>query len=330
MKPAPLLFEPILKPKVWGGRALERLGKALPHGEPIGESWELADLGSTSVDGGGGDAAHSRVAAGPMRGITLADAINAMGTNLMGDLRLSEDGGFPLLVKFLDARTNLSVQVHPSPEYAAAHPEAHLKTESWYIVDAEPDAMLYIGLKEGVTHEHLRRAISEGTVADLMIRVPAIPGECHTLPSGTVHALGGGVLVAEIQTPSDTTFRVFDWGRTGRTLHVEQALECASLGPLDPQWTRRVTAQDALLARTDFYEIESMRWRDPTSVAFESARPTVLVFLEGSCTLETDDAEPIECSAGDTVLLPAVINAVTIDPKQADAVRALVVEFPAG
>src|SRR5437762_3181589 len=120
--------------KVWGGRRLEAFGKRLPAGKKIGESWELADLASTSPSGGGGAPARSVIGGGSLAGKTLADAMAMWGRDLMGDARRAPSGGFPLLVKFLDASENLSVQVHPSPAYAAAHRDAHLKTECWYII----------------------------------------------------------------------------------------------------------------------------------------------------------------------------------------------------
>lgn len=228
----PLVLEPILKEKVWGGRRLAGYGKALAEGAMVGESWELADLSSTSASGGGGDAAISVIGNGEMKGKTIRDAIEAWGAGMMGDVGLSAEGGFPLLVKYLDAREHLSVQVHPSPAYATQHSEAHLKTESWYVLEAEPGSVIYKGLKDGVTQEHLQNAIESGTVPEVMRSMPAVVGECHTLASGTVHALGAGVLVGEVQTPSDTTYRVYDWaseyGREGRELHVAQAVECAS------------------------------------------------------------------------------------------------------
>ncbi len=236
----PLVFQPIYKQKIWGGRALERLGRVLPGDSSvaIGESWELADLATTSVSGGGGNAAHSVVANGPLAGKTIRELIETYGERLLGKgVAPSADGGFPLLIKFLDAKENLSVQVHPSPEYAAAHPEAHLKSEAWYIVDAEPGAVIYKGIKPGTTPDQLRAAIEANTddaVVPLLSAVPAVKGDCHYLPSGTLHALGAGVLVAEVQTPSDTTFRVYDWGRTDRELHVEQAMACIEFGNPTP------------------------------------------------------------------------------------------------
>ena len=233
----PILFEPIYKEKVWGGRSLERLGRALPGDSAtlVGESWEVADLASTSPSGGGGGAARSRVAHGPLAGRALHELIRDHGPALLGGVALTEEGGFPLLVKYLDARQNLSIQVHPSRDYVARHAGAHLKSEAWYVVDAEPEAVIYKGVVAGTEPEDFAEAVRADSVGELMISVPALAGDCHYLPSGTCHALGAGVLVAEVQTPSDTTFRVYDWGRTDRELHIEAALECIDFGPVDAE-----------------------------------------------------------------------------------------------
>jgi mannose-6-phosphate isomerase len=229
----PLKFEPIYKVKVWGGRTLENLGRQLPAGHLIGESWEIADLGSTAGSGGGGGAERSRVANGPLAGRTLHELIREFGRLLLGTVPLNDRGEFPLLLKYLDARQNLSVQVHPSPAYARCHLAAHLKSEAWYIVQADLNAVIYKGVRDGVSIEQFRAAIEQGEVEPLLMKVAARAGECHYLPSGTCHALGAGIVVAEVQTASDTTFRVFDWGRTGRELHVDAALECIHFGPPD-------------------------------------------------------------------------------------------------
>jgi len=322
MKPYPLIFEPILKDKVWGGRRLERLGKSLPEGALIGESWELADLAGTSADGGGGDAARSIIANGPMRGMTLADAIRAMGPNLMGVLRLSADGGFPLLVKFLDARENLSVQVHPSPDYAASHPGAHLKTESWYIVHADPGAKIYKGVRAGVTRDVFEAHVRDNTVVNDMIAIPARAGDFHHLPSGTCHALGAGVLVAEVQTPSDTTYRVYDWGRSGRALHLHQALQCIDYHPAAPE--SFVAARSDARARrplvhTEFYELAEIRAAggDPLDAPAAAGSPTIWMVLCGGIAIASPlgDFDPVTARTGDTLLLPAMLG-----PAQARAI----------
>lgn len=258
--PHPLVLTPILLPKVWGGRRLSALGKALPDG-PVGESWELADLPTTAASGAGGHAARSIIAQGPLAGKTLHDAMAAWGPGLMGETNPSPDGGFPLLVKYLDAREHLSVQVHPSPAWAAAHPDAHLKTESWFIIAAEPGAQLFVGFKPAVTRDDLARAIADGTVPALMHARPAVPGQCHTLPSGTVHALGAGILIAEVQMPSDTTYRLYDWtreyDRPKRELHIEQALACASFDAPPPPLA--ATGERSVVARTESYTMEVVR-----------------------------------------------------------------------
>lgn len=314
MTPSPLILAPILKEKVWGGRALSSVGKSLPPGKNVGESWELADLVSTSADGGGGEAAHSPIAHGPMRGLTIADAVRAMGSNLLGRVRLTPSGGFPLLVKYLDARENLSVQVHPSPAYAAANSGAHLKTESWYIVSAEPGAVIYKGVKPGVTREAFAAHIADGSVVNDLIAVPARAGELHHLPSGTCHALGAGVVVAEVQTPSDTTFRVFDWGRTGRALHVSQALECIRFGPAEKtEGERAGPGERSLLVSTEFYALAELRLVPgvPHTLRIGGAAPRVWMMLGGSGELRSEAGEfgTLELRTGDTALFPAAMPA---------------------
>ena len=332
----PLILEPILKPKVWGGRRLAEYGKQLPADEPTGESWELADLASTSASGGGGGSAHSKITNGDMQGKTIHDAIEQWGSDLLGDASLSPEGGFPLLVKYLDAREHLSIQVHPSPEYAVAHPDAHLKTESWFILDARPDEhgnppVIYKGFKDGVTREDLRDAIENGSVPEIMRTELAVPGQCHTLPSGTVHALGAGVLVAEIQTPSDTTFRVYDWakeyGRAGRELHIDQAVQCASFDcPPVAEHAEAFLADDMAnlstmppkigstrhsVAKTDFYTIDivSASCESIPVVAKDDDRntPIVVMLLKTmGASIATPDAEH-HLEPGQTVLIPASI-----------------------
>jgi mannose-6-phosphate isomerase len=266
--PYPFVTEPLLYPKVWGGRRLAKLGKHLPpESAPnalIGESWEVADLDATSASGAGGGAACSRVASGAARGGTLRECTRAWGTDLLGPVPPGPHGAFPLLVKYLDAREHLSVQVHPSPAYAKAHPGAHLKTESWLVVAAEPGSLIYKGLADGVGPAEFREHIARGTVAQALHAVPAVVGECHTLPSGTIHALGAGVLVAEVQTPSDTTFRVDDWrtlsNRPQRELHVEQALACIDFDPATGRGPAagRAAPGAPVVARTEFYRIAEL------------------------------------------------------------------------
>jgi mannose-6-phosphate isomerase len=309
-----LTFSPLLFEKVWGGDRLSRFAKPVKPGAKIGESWELVEMGSTSASGAGGGAARSVIADGPLAGKTLREARSVWGAGLLGacDAKNPASANFPLLVKYLDARENLSVQVHPSPAYASAHRDCHLKTECWYILDAEPGAMIYKGVKPGVTRASFEKHIADGSCVDDLIAVPAAAGECHNLPSGTVHALGAGVLVAEVQTPSDTTFRVFDWGRTGRELHVKQSLACIDFGPA-PLGTKLAPGQACgRHVTTEFFTLDEYRPRDGESVhvGVENHCCVVMV-VAGSGTISAG-AQRIEARAGTTVLVPASLSTLAL------------------
>ncbi len=308
----PLTFTPIYKEKVWGGRTLEKLGRTLPGGPNalIGESWELADLAQTSVSGGGGGSERSVIANGPLAGETFADVIREAGSDILGGLTLTPDGGFPILLKFLDARQHLSVQVHPSPAFADEHDDAFLKSEAWYVLDADPGAVIYKGVKPGVTREQFRQAIEQDQVEPLLITVPVKPGDCHYLPSGTCHALGAGVLVAEVQTPSDTTFRVYDWGRTGRELHVDQAIQCIEFGPPDvSRYEPNTKIQGAFadvtrLVTCEYFRIDRYRVDAAQEQALSHSQPVVWMVLGGSGVISCDGAPEVTFGRGQTLYIP--------------------------
>lgn len=217
----PLLFNPVLKDYIWGGRNLEKLlGRSIPDGR-IAESWEIAahEDGATVVTNG------------VYAGMPLTAVHDLMGLNLIGrhNAWAQARGKFPLLVKILDAHDRLSVQVHPGDEYALAHEGNELgKTEMWVILHAEPGAALILGLQPGMTAAELRQAIERGAVEQYLRSVPVSVGDFVCVPSGTLHAILGGVMVAEIQQNSNTTYRVYDWNRTengvARPLHIEKAL----------------------------------------------------------------------------------------------------------
>lgn len=299
--PYPLLTDPILLEKVWGGGRLAQFGKAMPGAASVGESWEIADLAETAASGAGGGAKRSVIRNGALAGQTLADVRAAWGAALVGTGSAGE--GFPLLVKLLDAKENLSVQVHPSPAYAAGHPEAHLKTECWYVLDAAEGSVIYKGVKPGVTASDFRSAIEAGTVPELLESVPAVVGEMHELPSGTVHALGAGVLVAEFQTPSDTTFRVYDWGRTDRELHVEQAMACIDFSPA-PGAT---VAADGVLCDNAFFRVRELRGHcEAVELGLSGCAVIMIVGGMGASIASTTDAfEEVQGRPGSTVLVPA-------------------------
>lgn len=281
MHPYPFRFEPIPVAKVWGGRFLESLGRLLPgdKDQPIGESWELVDLPDLA----------GTIVNGPAQGRNLAELRTSMPDSVIGDLRTAEPhGGFPLLVKYLHAADNLSIQVHPTRQMPDSDPTAIPKHEAWYVLHAEPGAVIYKGLKEGTTKEDIRAAIGSDSLPDLMLAVPARPGECHYLPAGTCHALGAGVVVAEVQTPSTTTYRLWDWGRTERELHLEKALDCVHLGPPDVRDHERrshvggVFTTVSKLCSCRFFTIEKVRMSEGYGQEIPYDRPAVWIVLEGA------------------------------------------------
>jgi mannose-6-phosphate isomerase len=231
----PLIFQPIYRTYLWGGRRFEtRLERPLPAGETFAESWELVDRGDD----------QSVVAAGPLAKTTLGSLVREQGRELMG--RHDGIAAFPLLFKFLDARLPLSVQVHPDDTRAGRlDPPDRGKTEAWYVVDAEPGSLIYAGLREGVTAADLAAAIACGNVDRCLHSFEATRGDCIFIPAGTVHAIGAGLLIAEIQQSSDVTYRLFDWNRVGpdgrpRPLHIEAGIDAVTcLGPVAPRTAER-------------------------------------------------------------------------------------------
>ncbi len=318
MNVCPLIFEPILKPRIWGGRKLrELLGKcvqpsalgarASDEAEPIGESWEVVDLET--------DQGIAR--SGPARGRTLGELVRDWGRGLLGGAAPVE-GRFPLMVKFLDAREALSVQVHPRE--SSTRPDgtrARLKHEMWYIVAAEPDAVIYRGLQPGVDRARLRQALDAGEVESVLRAYPAKPGAAYYLPAGVVHALGGGAVVAEVTTVSDTTYRLYDWGRvdpaTGapRTLHVEEALASIDFAPPDPAFERRshTTSMWTTVTRlitSDAFVVERVRMPATLEMEIPYAGLVLWIVLEGRGAVGYKGAaQRMAFGPGDVVLLPA-------------------------
>jgi mannose-6-phosphate isomerase len=207
------------------------------------------------------------------------------------------------------------VQVHPSLAYARAHPGAHIKTECWYILDAAPGSLIYKGVKAGVTRELFEERLRRGdgaSILDCLGAVPAVPGDMHNLPSGTVHALGAGVLVAEVQTPSDTTFRIYDWGRTGREMHVQEALECIQFAPARDAVRLAPDARSGRLVSTGFYTVDERRiGPSDRETPGDGARCIVCIVIEGSCRIEptANEFDPVNAALGATVLIPAACAA---------------------
>ena len=301
MKAYPLKFKPIYKQRIWGGQKLrEVFDKDLPPFEKIGESWELADLPDDK----------SVISNGELAGQTLCSAIEKYPKEITGNEDFS--GPFPLLIKLLDAQDILSVQVHPDPETCRRMSKGEPKTECWYIISAEPDAVIYKGLKKGVTKEQFAEAIKKGNVADMLKKVLVEPGECHFLPAGTAHAIGPGLLIAEIQMPSDTTYRVFDWNRVDETgkarkLHIEEALESIHF---DASGDNLSVTTVGRLVDCEYFKVNKGRQGKDCELLLSPGQVKTLIIISGFGTIPGAGAEPVEFKAGDTLLIPAVYEGV--------------------
>ncbi len=301
MKAYPLKFKPIYKQRIWGGQKLrEVFGKDLPPGEKIGESWELADLPNDK----------SEIANGELTGQTIHDAIKKFPKEITGDENFTLP--FPLLIKLLDAEDILSVQVHPDEQTCRRLGEGEPKTECWYIITAEPGAVIYKGLKKGVTKEQFADAIEKGTVADMLLKVPVEEGQCHYLPAGTAHAIGPGLLIAEIQLPSDTTYRVFDFNRvddTGKTreLHIRQALESIHFDASEDNLSMTTVGR---LVDSEYFKIDKGHQAKSCEVLLSSDKMKTLIFITGSGTILGTETDPVEFRAGDCILVPAAYEGV--------------------
>jgi mannose-6-phosphate isomerase len=298
----PYRFEPIFKERIWGGRKLgELFDKPLPVGVRIGESWELADLPEDK----------SRIAEGPLAGMTLADAIARYETAITG--RRDYTPPFPLLIKLLDASDVLSVQVHPDAETCRRMGKGDPKTECWYIIAAEPGAVIYKGLIAGTTREQFAAAVADGTCAEYLNKVEVRPGECHFLPAGTCHAIGAGLVIAEIQQPSDTTYRVFDWNRvdpaTGkpRPLHIDEAMESIHFDAGGDDLSVRTVGR---LVDAEAFTVDKGHQTPGCEVLLSPGQMKAIVFVSGAGRIAGAQGGQVMFRKGDTLLVPAAFEGV--------------------
>ncbi|HPY30097.1 MAG TPA: class I mannose-6-phosphate isomerase [Verrucomicrobiota bacterium] len=302
----PLTFQPIFKERVWGGRNLERLyGKPLPPERPIGESWEISDRpGDVSV-----------ITNGPLAGKDLRWLMTHHAAELLGPARAWQ-GRFPLLIKILDARETLSLQVHP-PAAQAGRLGGDPKTELWHITDAAPGAELFVGLKNGVTRATFEQRLQDGRVAECFHRVPVRAGDTMFLPSGRVHALGAGLVLFEIQQNSDTTYRVFDWGRVGldgqpRALHIAESLASIDFADFEPGLVQSAWGSDAgrahrILVRDPLFTVEEERLADGARLTLPPGVMHLIACVAGRLDL-TGEGVTATLRAGQFSLVPAAVR----------------------
>jgi mannose-6-phosphate isomerase len=313
-----LRFEPLFRRYLWGGRRLATmLGKQLGEGDDYAESWEIVDHRDD----------QSVVVAGPLAGRTLNELVGEHRDELFGkparagSISARSVDRFPLLLKFLDCNQTLSVQVHPNDEQAAKLDPPDLgKTEAWVVLHAEPGSQIFAGLKPGVTRESLAAAIKAGRVADCLHAFEAKAGDCVFIPAGTVHALGAGLVIAEIQQASDTTFRLFDWNRVDasgkpRTLHVEQSLAVIdyAAGPVAPQTPRDVEPGVERLVECDKFVLDRREVASPITIGGDG-RFHLLAVVEGAVEA-ADDPVGSPLARGMCALVPAAAGPIEFSPQ---------------
>lgn len=325
----PILLQPVYKEYIWGGdRFIYEFHRRLNAGI-YAEAWEIAD----HPDG------RTRIINGPDAGATLTEAIARRGPELLGTGRT--DKSFPLLVKLIDARETLSVQVHPD-DAAAARFGGEAKSEMWYVLAATPDAHIYSGFKPGVGPADFEKARAAGTIPSLLQRFPARPGMIFNTPGGRVHAIGAGCLLLEVQQDANTTYRLFDWDRRDkdgkpRSLHVAQALQVVNwnltgspVAPILPEIPQPGGYASRLLLDDPHFHVEEWTVSTPCQIEHDSRSFLILFPVNGDVRIKTPGQPAMILQHGNTCLLPAILNSFTLQPAKAGngAVRVLATRRP--
>jgi mannose-6-phosphate isomerase len=309
----PLKFETVLKEKVWGGTALvDRFNKKPFNPNPVGESWEISAIADN----------QSVVSNGFLAGNNIEELIEVYMGDITGDVIFEKYGNeFPLLIKIIEARQDLSIQVHPGDSLAKERHKAYGKTEMWFILEADAGARIFTGFKEGVTKEMYEEAVKNGTLAELLNVENPQPGDTFFTPAGRIHAIGAGTVLAEIQQTSDITYRIFDWNRksTGseiRELHTELALDAIDFGAsgknkirIEADLNKSVNLVSCEYFNTDLLWLsKSVRKEYYNIDSF-----VIYICTEGEFLIKWDDSTEM-VSKGETVLLPAMIKEVILEP----------------
>jgi mannose-6-phosphate isomerase len=335
----PYKFDPVLVERVWGGRVLAKFGKSLPANKYIGETWEISDR----------DDAQTIVANGPDKGKTLRQLIETNGADaIIGRARPpgAPQSRFPLLVKLLDARERLSLQVHP-PAHLAAKLHGEPKTEMWYILDTAPGASLIAGLRRGVTAPQFMRALEwtqkhktpppPPTLGECVYRFPVMPGDTFFVPSGRLHAIDAGVTLVEIQQNSDTTYRVYDWDRVGldgkpRQLHVNESLVCIDFQDFEPKKQKPKVESRGVnglwrLVECDYFCVHKLELRNAELDRCDGSTFHILACVDGAVGILLPDGKEEHLNPGEFTLLPAALGFYTLTP-QAENTSVLKVFVP--
>jgi mannose-6-phosphate isomerase len=297
----PIKLAPAFKDYIWGGSKLSSSYNKRSNTKKIAESWEL----STHEDG------HSTIASGKFAGLTLKEYIKMTQMGLVGTKADSKDCDIPILIKFIDAADDLSIQVHPDNEYARSNECDNGKTEMWVILDSEPDAFLYVGTARDISKDELESAINKGEVTSLLRKVPVKKGDVFFIPAGTIHAIGKGIVICEIQQRSNVTYRMYDYDRIDesgakRPLHVKKALDVANLKVEELNTKPEFVLTEGIGLLRSCPHFSAYCYSVYGSVRFKSSKISfiALICLNGSAKL-LFEAGSLDAAKGDTFFLPA-------------------------
>lgn len=302
-------FNPLLKQTIWGGGRIVPFKRLGGEADGVGESWEVSGV----------EGSQTTVAGGSRDGVATNDLVAEFGADLLGADNYSRFGNeFPLLVKFIDAARDLSVQVHPDDATARRQGRGRGKTEMWYVMDSAPEASMMVGLKRSVTPEEFKELVADGTICDALCRYSVAEGDCFYIPAGRIHSIGAGCFLAEIQQTSDVTYRIYDFNRKDkdgnpRQLHTQEAAEavdCEAKGDYRTAY-RRERNQGVELVRSDFFTTAVYDIDEPMALDYSELDSFVLlVGVGGECSLAFGDGTQTTLRAGETVLLPATTGVV--------------------
>lgn len=309
----PLLMQAPVKDYIWGGTRLREKYNKVSTADKLAESWELSCH----------PAGPSIIANGPAKGETLEQYLEKNGMELLGT-KGKDCKNFPIMIKLIDAKDNLSVQVHPDDAYALKNEGELGKTEMWYVIDAEPGAELLYGVEKEITRQELADSLKDGTITEICHHAPVKKGDVFFIPAGTIHAIGKGILLAEVQENSNTTYRLYDYGRLGndgkpRQLHVQQGTEVCSLKPLPLVDKRQQAALSSdctteLLVSCEYFNTYSIELSGANHLKADTESFHTFTVLEGSLLL-THQGEKLPMEAGQSVFLPANMGEYTIEGK---------------
>lgn len=304
-------FQPILKQTLWGGEKIAPLKKIKDAPTQIGESWEISGVENNV----------SVVSDGPEKGMTLTELIEKYGSKLLGQRNYEQFGTeFPLLIKIIDARQALSIQVHPNDEIARKHGHSRGKTEMWYMLPSEPDASMYVGLKKDLTPEKFMSMVADNTICDALVNYNVKAGDCFFLPAGRIHSIGAGCLLVEIQQTSDVTYRIYDFNRRDRNgnlreLHVDLSAECIDYQAHPDYKTRYEHDNNGRAQLADCPYFTTSLWNVNQNCVIDCSKLdsfVILICTKGNGTIIEDDGSEHPISMGDTMLLPATTKKIEL------------------